>query len=129
MWLDIDGQRWRNTGDLGREDQDGYFRLGGRKRELIIRGGHNLDPKQSEDVLQGPQDVALAAAIGCPDAHAGEVPAAYVQLNSGSRRTTEQLTAFAARHIAERASVPKRIVVVDALPVTPLGKIFKPALQ
>ncbi|WP_339530571.1 acyl-CoA synthetase [Pseudomonas mucidolens] len=129
LWLDIDGQRWLNTGDLGREDQDGYFWLTGRKKELIIRGGHNLDPRQIEDVLQGHPDVALVAAIGCPDAHAGEVPVAYVQLNPGAHCTTEQLAAFAARHICERAAIPRRIVVVDALPVTAVGKIFKPALQ
>ncbi|MBB6290682.1 fatty-acyl-CoA synthase [Pseudomonas sp. SJZ103] len=129
LWLDIDGQRWLNTGDLGREDEDGYFWLTGRKKELIIRGGHNLDPRQIEDVLQGHPDVALVAVIGCPDAHAGEVPVAYVQLTPGSPCTTEQLAAFAARHITERAAIPKRIVLVDALPVTAVGKIFKPALQ
>lgn len=129
LWIEIDGQRWLNTGDLGREDQDGYFWLTGRKKELIIRGGHNIDPKQIEEALQAHPAVALVAAIGCPDAHAGEVPVAYVQLNPGMQVSAASLLSFASEQIAERAAVPKRIEIVDALPVTPVGKIFKPALQ
>jgi len=129
LWIDVDGQRWLNTGDLGREDEDGYFWLTGRKKELIIRGGHNIDPKQIEEALQAHPSVALVAAVGCPDAHAGEVPVAYVQLAPGASCSSEQLLNFATANIAERAAVPKRIEIVDALPVTPVGKIFKPALQ
>ncbi|MCY1361850.1 cyclohexanecarboxylate-CoA ligase [compost metagenome] len=69
------------------------------------------------------------AAVGCPDAHAGEVPVAYVQLTAGQSADAAELLDFATRHISERAAVPKRIEVLDALPVTPVGKIFKPALQ
>lgn len=129
IWIDINGQRWLNTGDLGRQDAQGYFWLTGRKKELIIRGGHNIDPKQIEEALQAHPAVALVAAVGCPDAHAGEVPVAYVQLNPGNHCDERDLLAFAAQHIAERAAVPKRIEILDALPVTPVGKIFKPALQ
>ncbi|SDK60589.1 acyl-CoA synthetase [Pseudomonas indica] len=129
VWIDIDGQRWLNTGDLGRQDAQSYFWLTGRKKELIIRGGHNIDPKQIEEALQAHPSVALVAAVGSPDAHAGEVPVAYVQLNPGASCDEQTLLAFAAQHIAERAAVPKRIEVLDALPVTPVGKIFKPALQ
>lgn len=129
LWIDIHGQRWLNTGDLGREDAEGYFWLTGRKKELIIRGGHNIDPKQIEEALQAHPAVALVAAVGCPDAHAGEVPVAYVQLLPGSQAGADELLAFASEAIAERAAVPKRIEVLDALPVTPVGKIFKPALQ
>lgn len=129
LWIDVDGQRWLNTGDLGREDEDGYFWLTGRKKELIIRGGHNIDPKQIEEALQAHPAVAMVAAVGCPDAHAGEVPVAYVQLAPGATCTSDQLLDFASEHIAERAAIPKRIEIVDALPVTPVGKIFKPELQ
>ena len=73
--------------------------------------------------------VALVAAVGCPDAHAGEVPVAYVQFNPGASGDEQELLAFAAEHIAERAAVPKRIEILEALPLTPVGKIFKPALQ
>ncbi|MBD9415958.1 acyl-CoA synthetase [Pseudomonas sp. PDM16] len=129
VWIEIDGRRWLNTGDLGRQDAAGYFWLTGRKKELIIRGGHNIDPKQIEEALQSHPAVALVAAVGCPDAHAGEVPVAYVQLTAGQQADSAELLDFASRQISERAAVPKRIEILDALPVTPVGKIFKPALQ
>ena len=129
LWIDIDGQRWLNTGDLGRQDAQGYFWLTGRKKELIIRGGHNIDPKQIEEALQAHPAVALAAAIGSPDAYSGEVPVAYVQLRPGHTCNAEELEAFAHLNISERAAVPKRIEILEALPLTAVGKIFKPALQ
>ncbi|UZE04454.1 acyl-CoA synthetase [Pseudomonas corrugata] len=129
LWIEIDGQRWLNTGDLGRQDQNGYFWLTGRKKELIIRGGHNIDPKQIEEALQAHSAVALAAAIGSPDAYSGEVPVAYVQLRPGHDCTVEELEQFAQQHISERAAIPKRIEILEALPLTAVGKIFKPALQ
>lgn len=129
LWIDIDGQPWLNTGDLGRQDEQGYFWLTGRKKELIIRGGHNIDPKQIEEALQAHPAVALAAAIGCPDAYSGEVPVAYVQLKPGCICDTEALQEYADLHISERAAVPKRIEILEALPLTAVGKIFKPALQ
>ncbi|PSS58347.1 acyl-CoA synthetase [Pseudomonas sp. BBP2017] len=129
LWIDINGQRWLNTGDLGRQDENGYFWLTGRKKELIIRGGHNIDPKQIEEALQAHPAVALAAAIGSPDAYSGEVPVAYVQLRPGQLCEVEELEQFAQHHISERAAVPKRIEILEALPLTAVGKIFKPALQ
>ncbi|VVN33391.1 Long-chain-fatty-acid--CoA ligase [Pseudomonas fluorescens] len=129
LWIDIDVQRWLNTGDLGRQDAQGYFWLTGRKKELIIRGGHNIDPKQIEEALQRHPAVALAAAIGSPDAYSGEVPVGYVQLRPGQTCNAQDLQVFAQLHISERAAVPKRIEIVEALPLTAVGKIFKPALQ
>jgi fatty-acyl-CoA synthase len=84
LWIQIDGKPWLNTGDLGRQDADGYFWLSGRKKELIIRSGHNIDPKIIEEALSKHPSVALAAAIGSPDAHAGEVPVAYAQIKPGA---------------------------------------------
>lgn len=129
VWIEIEHRRWLNTGDLGRQDAEGYFWLTGRKKELIIRGGHNIDPKQIEEALQAHAAVALVAAVGSPDAHAGEVPVAYVQLAAGQSTSSSELMAFASAKIPERAAVPKRIEILDTLPVTPVGKIFKPALQ
>lgn len=129
LWITIAGSRWLNTGDLGRQDEQGYFWLTGRKKELIIRGGHNIDPKQIEEALQAHPAIALVAAVGSPDAHAGEVPVAYVQLVPGQSINSEELLAFASNSIAERAAVPKRIEILETLPVTAVGKIFKPALQ
>ncbi len=133
-WLettDPDGstRRWLNTGDLGRRDADGYYWLVGRKKELIIRGGHNIDPKSIEEVLAAHPAVALCAAVGRPDAHAGEVPVAYVQLRPGQQTSEEALLAHAAAHISERAAVPKAVLILPALPVTAVGKIFKPTLS
>jgi fatty-acyl-CoA synthase len=128
-WIEINGERWLNTGDLGRQDGSGYFWLSGRKKELIIRGGHNIDPKIIEEALQQHPAVALAAAIGSPDAYAGEVPVAYVQPKPEAAVTEAELAEFAARHIPERAAIPKYIRVSPSLPLTAVGKIFKPALQ
>ena len=128
VWLDINGARWLNTGDLGREDADSYFWLTGRKKELIIRGGHNIDPKVIEEALQAHPAVAMVAAVGCPDPYAGEVPVAYVQLRPGAQVAAEALLAFATQHISERAAIPKRVEILEQLPVTAVGKIFKPAL-
>jgi fatty-acyl-CoA synthase len=129
IWIELDGEKWLNTGDFGRQDARGYFWLAGRKKELIIRGGHNIDPKTIEDALCKHPSVALAAAIGRPDAYAGEIPVAYVQTKPGAAVTSEELLAFATKSISERAAVPKQVVVSDVLPMTAIGKISKPALQ
>jgi fatty-acyl-CoA synthase len=130
LWLDLgDGQRWLNTGDLGRCDAQGYFWLVGRKKDLIIRGGHNIDPASIEEPLHRHPAVQLAAAIGRPDAHAGEVPVAYVQLRLGTPATEQQLLEFARSEITERAAVPKQVHIVQRMPLTGVGKIFKPELR
>ena len=129
LWVEVDGVAWLNTGDLGRQDADGYFWLTGRRKELIIRGGHNIDPRMIEEALQTHPAVAMAAAIGSPDAHAGEVPVVYVQAKPGASATEQELLEFAAGRIPERAAVPKHVKIIPALPVTSVGKIFKPALQ
>jgi fatty-acyl-CoA synthase len=129
IWVDVDGQgRFYNTGDLGRQDENGYFYITGRQKELIIRGGHNIDPRVIEDALQLHPAVSLAAAIGSPDADTGELPVAYVTRAAGHTITEAELLEFAAVHIPERAAIPKRIFIADELPLTAIGKIFKPAL-
>ncbi|PWR18297.1 acyl-CoA synthetase [Zavarzinia compransoris] len=128
IWIDHQGRRWLNTGDLARQDADGYFWLTGRRKELIIRGGHNIDPKVIEEALHGHPAVALAAAIGRPDPHAGEVPVAYVQLKPGAAVRDDELLAFATETIPERAAWPKAVRPIASLPTTGVGKIFKPAL-
>jgi acyl-CoA synthetase (AMP-forming)/AMP-acid ligase II len=133
LWIDVPddnglGGRWLNTGDLGRLDAHGRFWLTGRKKELIIRGGHNIDPKVIEEALSAHPAVMLAAAIGRPDAHAGEVPVVCVQLKPGAGATSEELLAFAQARIGERAAWPRNVAVMETLPTTAVGKIFKPAL-
>lgn len=130
IWIASDGnERWLNTGDLGRQDADGYFYLTGRKKELIIRSGHNIDPAQIEEPLNRHPAVQLVAAIGRPDEHAGEVPVAYVQLKPGFQTDEASLIEFARSHIGERAAVPKAIRIVQSMPLTAVGKIFKPELK
>jgi fatty-acyl-CoA synthase len=117
------------TGDLGSLDAEGFIRISGRQKDLIIRGGHNIEPRLIEDALLQCPAVALAAAVGKPDAHAGELPVAYVQLHPGASITEQALLAFAAAHIPERPAVPKDIVFLDRLPLTAVGKPQKHLLQ
>ncbi|MFV0245971.1 MAG: acyl-CoA synthetase [Qingshengfaniella sp.] len=117
------------TGDLGRLDGDGYLWITGRKKDLIIRGGHNIDPAQIEEALMGHPDVAFAGAIGQPDARTGEMPCAYVELIAGAKVTSDELLAFASQRIHERAAIPKYLEIMDELPKTAVGKVFKPALR
>ena len=130
LWLDCgDGKRWLNTGDLARQDAEGYFWLTGRKKELIIRGGHNIDPLSIEEPLHRHPAVEVAAAVGRPDAYAGELPVAYVQLKDGASASEQELIAFLREQLSERAALPKHVHVIDRMPLTAVGKIFKPALK
>lgn len=126
LWV-ADG--WLNTGDLGRQDRDGYFWLSGRSKDLIIRGGHNLDPAVIEEALYIHPAVALAAAVGKPDAYAGELPVAYVVLKAGATVTEQDLLDHAQQTVRERAAIPKSIVILNSMPMTAVGKIFKPPLR
>ncbi len=122
----VDG--WLNTGDLGCLDEDGFLHLTGRAKDLIIRGGHNIDPRVIEDALLSHPAVTGAQAVGQPDRRAGEVPVAYVTLADGTVGEDE-LREWAAAHIAERAAAPKAVRVLDALPVTAVGKPYKLPLR
>ncbi|MEM1402271.1 MAG: acyl-CoA synthetase [Pseudomonadota bacterium] len=120
---------WLITGDLARQDADGYFWMTGRSKDLIIRGGHNIDPKSIEDALSEHPSVALVGAIGQPDSYAGELPCAYVTLVAGAQDGAEDLTIYAKEKIAERAAVPVHIEILEDMPVTAVGKIYKPDLR
>lgn len=117
------------TGDLGRLDADGYLWITGRVKDLIIRGGYNIDPAGIEDALAGHEAVAFVGAIGQPDAHAGELPCAYVELVAGAEAGVEELLAHARAHVPERAARPKYLEIVPELPKTAVGKVFKPELR
>jgi fatty-acyl-CoA synthase len=120
---------WFNTGDLARQDSDGYFWLTGRKKDLIIRGGHNIDPSVIESALYGVQGIKAAAAVGKPDAHSGEVPIAYVEVQEGANLNPTAILEDVKDKIGERAAVPKEILILDKMPLTAVGKIYKPALR
>jgi fatty-acyl-CoA synthase len=117
------------TGDLGSIDADGYMRITGRQKDLIIRSGHNIEPRLIEDALLQSPWVAQAAAVGKPDAHAGELPIAYVELHPGAQVTVDELLRYAAERIPERPAVPKEIFFLDKLPLTAVGKPIKHLLQ
>lgn len=117
------------TGDLGRFDEDEYLWITGRAKDLIIRGGHNIDPAEIEEALLGHEAVAFAGAIGQPDAHAGEVPCAFVELVAGAKVTEKELMAFCKEQVHERAAQPKHMTILDELPKTAVGKVFKPDLR
>jgi len=117
------------TGDLGRMDEDGYLWITGRAKDLIIRGGHNIDPAQIEEALAGHEAVGFVGAIGQPDVHAGEIPCAYVELVVGATVTPEELISFANDLVTERAAQPKYVEILRELPKTAVGKVFKPALR
>ena len=119
---------WLDTGDLGSVDADGYVHLAGRAKDLIIRGGHNIDPQGIEEALLAHPSVVAAAAVGRPDRHAGEVPVAYVVPADPDRFDEAELMAWAGRTIDEPAARPKRIHALTAIPTTEVGKYFKPAL-
>jgi fatty-acyl-CoA synthase len=120
---------WVNSGDLGRLDEDGYLWITGRAKDLIIRGGHNIDPAPVEEILFRHPAVAFAAVVGEPDAHAGELPVAFVQLKAGAPADPQELTAFVAERTPERAATPVHLYIVDAIPLTGVGKVFKPRLR
>ncbi|MFE9323768.1 acyl-CoA synthetase [Nocardia sp. NPDC052278] len=123
----VDG--WLDTGDLAHIDADGFIHLHGRAKDLIIRGGHNIDPALIEDALLSHPQVTAAGAVGRPDVHAGEVPVAYVTLGADADITESELLAWASERVPERAAVPKSVVVLDALPVTDVGKPYKLGLR
>jgi fatty-acyl-CoA synthase len=120
---------WIVSGDLGRIDNDGFIFVTGRAKDIIIRGGHNIDPSLIEEPLLQFPDVVHAAAVGKPDSYAGELPVAYVQLVPGSKATPEDIASFLEPRIAEKAAMPKEIIVMDNLPLTNVGKPLKSALR
>lgn len=120
---------WVNSGDLGRLDKDGLLWITGRAKDLVIRGGHNIDPGPIEDILFQHPAVSLAAVVGQPDAYAGELPVGYVQLKPGASVAPGELETWARERTPERAAVPVQVIAVDPMPLTGVGKVFKPQLR
>jgi fatty-acyl-CoA synthase len=120
---------WLITGDVGFVDAQGRLHLTGRAKDLIIRGGHNIDPKVIEDALGAHPAVALCAAVGAPDAYAGELPVAFATLKEGAQVSEAELLAFTAKRVDEGPAKPKSITIIERMPVTNVGKIYKPELR
>jgi long-chain acyl-CoA synthetase len=119
---------WFHTGDMGHLDEDGFLYITERKKDLIIRGGFNIYPRDVEEVLYGHPAVLETAVVGIPDATMGEEVRAYVVLRPGEKATAEELLAHARDHLA-RYKTPKDVVFLDALPKNPIGKILKKDLR
>ncbi len=120
---------WVNSGDLGRLDAQGYLWITGRAKDLVIRAGHNIDPLPIEEILYKHPAVGLAAVVGQPDARAGELPVAYVQLKPDVKVETDELLEFVRQRTPERAAVPVYIFPIQPMPLTGVGKVFKPQLR
>lgn len=119
---------WLHTGDMGRLDADGYLYIIERKKDLIIRGGFNIYPREVEDVLYAFPHTAEAAVVGVPDPLMGEDVLAFVVLKPGARATAEDVIAFCQGRLA-KYKCPKRVRFVDALPKSPVGKILRKELR
>ncbi len=119
---------WLRTGDMATRDEDGYFRIVDRAKDLVIVGGMNVYPREVEEVLLGHPAVVDAAVIGIPDAHYGEVPHAFVVLAAGSPVSTDDLLEHCRANLA-RYKVPTTIEIRDALPKTMVGKILRKDLR
>ncbi len=119
---------WFFTGDLGWVDGQGYLHLAGRKKELINRGGTKIYPKEVEDLLHAHPKVVAAAVIGMPDYRLGEKLCAYLVLKSGATVSFEEIKQFLESQQVMKLKIPERIEVVDALPMTPTGKVKKDPL-
>lgn len=120
---------WLASGDIGWLDEQGLLHLAGRSKDLIIRGGHNIDPRLIEDALGVHPAVQLCSAVGAPDAYAGELPVAFVTLRPGAAATEAELLAFAAARVDEAPAKPKSVTIVERMPVTNVGKVYKPELR
>jgi fatty-acyl-CoA synthase len=124
----LDAEGWLHTGDLGSMDQRGYLRITGRLKDMIIRGGENISPREVEDVLFEHPGVAEAVVLGLPDASLGEVVAAVVRTVPGANVTAEELLGHCRARIA-RFKAPAEWFIVEAYPTTAAGKIQKFALR
>jgi long-chain acyl-CoA synthetase len=125
---EVMGGGWFHSGDMARVDEDGYFYIVDRKKDLIIRGGYNVYPREVEEVLYEHPAVLEAAVIGVPHGEVGEEIAAAVALKPGSQATVEELQEYAKSQVAAY-KYPRKIWFVDALPKGPTGKILKREIE
>ncbi len=119
---------WLHTGDVGRLDDDGYLFIVDRIKDLIIRGGYNVYPRDVEDVLLGHPDVVAAACVGRPDRKHGEEVVAFVQLRAGAMTRPEELVEFGRRRLSA-VKYPREVRLVDAIPLTSVMKTDRKLLR
>jgi long-chain acyl-CoA synthetase len=119
---------WLHTGDIGRLDEDGYLWVVDRKKDLIIRGGFNVFPRDVEETLVAHPAVAMAGVVGRPDPLHGEEVVAFVSLRRGAKASGEELIGFARSRLSAY-KYPREVHVLDDLPLTPVGKVDRKALR
>jgi fatty-acyl-CoA synthase len=124
----IDKDGWLHSGDVGTVDEHGYYRITGRIKDMIIRGGENIYPREIEEFLYTMPGVEDAQVIGVPDAKYGEVVGAFVRRNAGSDITEGDVQEYARARMA-RYKAPKHVFFVDEFPQTASGKIQKYKLR
>jgi len=124
----IDAGGWFHTGDIGLLEADGFLRITGRAKDMLIIGGENVFPREIEGVLETHPDVAQAAVIGVPDDLRGEAPIAFAIPREGAEVSEQDLRSFAKQSLAN-FKVPKQVIIRDDLPVGPTGKILKRRLN
>jgi long-chain acyl-CoA synthetase len=119
---------WLHTGDIGHVDSDGYLYVVDRKKDLILRGGFNVFPRDVEDVMLSHPQVAMAGVVGRPDQRLGEEVVAFISLRAGATVDVDELIAFARAHLAP-TKYPREIRLVDSVPLTSVGKLDRKALR
>jgi long-chain acyl-CoA synthetase len=119
---------WLYTGDIGHMDEDGFFFITDRKKDMIIRGGENIYPREIEEVLYSHPDVSLATVIGVRDKIYGELPKAFIVLKEGKSATSEEIIEYCKKNLAN-FKVPRYVEFKEDLPKTPTGKIMKQPLR
>jgi fatty-acyl-CoA synthase len=120
----IDADGWLHSGDIGTIDKDGYYRITGRIKDMIIRGGENIYPREIEEFLYQLDGVRDVQVVGAPDEKYGEIGAAFIIKNEGSELTDVDVREFCYEHMA-RYKAPKYICFVEEFPMTGSGKIQK----
>jgi long-chain acyl-CoA synthetase len=119
---------WLYTGDIGKEDEDGYFFITDRKKDMIIYKGYNVYPRELEEILFQHHAVEQCAVIGRPDINVGEAPVAFVQLRQGAEATAEDLISHTNSQVAAYKKI-REVIFLDAIPVSPAGKVLKRELR
>jgi len=124
----IDKDGWLHTGDLARRDENGYFKITGRIKDMIIRGGENIYPKEIEDFIYTHPKVSDVQVVGVPDKQYGEEIMAYVILKEGEEMTEDELKDFVRTHMAKHKT-PRYVEFVKTFPMNAAGKILKYKLR
>jgi fatty-acyl-CoA synthase len=124
----LDSAGWLKTGDLGLLDDEGYLNVIGRLKDMIIRGGENIYPREVEDFLMTHPNISEAQVVGIPDEYFGEIPVAFIKPRLGETLVEEEVLAYCKGKISHQ-KIPKYIQVVEVFPLTASGKIQKNILR